>query len=183
MCRPAGIHRGVNNPARRGDRTPEEGPALAEPLPLVAVLDNLRSAFNVGSIFRTSEAARVGELVLCGITPYPPHPQLDRTGLGTVDQVKWRHSISTVEAIRDLRGAGIPVWAVEVSGGARSLREVVFPRPVAVVFGHETAGIGEEVLRETDGVVEIPLYGRKNSLNVASAYAVVIFEILRQWGH
>jgi 23S rRNA (guanosine2251-2'-O)-methyltransferase len=173
----------VSAPGGRGDRTPEEGPVLAEPLPLVAVLDNLRSAFNVGSIFRTSEAARVGELLLCGITPYPPHPQLDRTGLGTVDRVEWRHMVSTVEAMRELRGAGIPVWAVEVAPEARSLREVVFPRPVAVIFGHETAGIGTEVLHEVDGVVEIPLYGRKNSLNVASAYAVVVFEILRQWGY
>lgn len=173
----------MNDPARRGDRTREDGPVLAAPLPLVAVLDNLRSAFNVGSIFRTSEAARVGELLLCGITPYPPHPQLDRTGLGTVDRVKWRHSVSTMEAVRELRGAGTPVWALEVAEGARSLRDVVFPQPVAVVFGHETAGIGDEVLREVDGLVEIPLYGRKNSLNVASAYAVVVFEILRQWGY
>jgi tRNA G18 (ribose-2'-O)-methylase SpoU len=167
----------------RGDRTPEQGPVLAEPLPLVVVLDNLRSAFNVGSIFRTSEAARVGDLLLCGITPYPPHPQLDRTGLGTVDRVRWRHIVSTLEAVRELREAGVPVWAVEVAEGARSLREVVFPQPVAVIFGHETAGIGPEVMGEVNGVVEIPLYGRKNSLNVASAYAVVIFEILRQWGY
>lgn len=183
MRDPAGIPGGVSTPEGRGDRTPEEGPILAEPIPLVAALDNLRSAFNVGSIFRTSEAARVGELLLCGITPYPPHPQLDRTGLGAVDRVRWRHLVSTVEAVRELRGAGIPVWAVEVAEGARSLREVTFPQPVAVIFGHETAGISSEVLREVDGVVEIPLYGRKNSLNVASAYAVVVFEILRQWGY
>jgi tRNA G18 (ribose-2'-O)-methylase SpoU len=173
----------VSETPPRGDRTREEGPVLAEPLPLVAVLDNLRSAFNVGSIFRTSEAARVGELVLCGITPYPPHPQLDRTALGTVDRVSWRHAVSTVEAIRDLRSRGIATWALEVTEGARSLREVSFPRPSAIVFGHEAAGIGAEVLSEVDGVVEIPLYGRKNSLNVASAYAVVVFEILRQWGY
>jgi 23S rRNA (guanosine2251-2'-O)-methyltransferase len=180
---PAGVSGAVSAPEGRGDRTPEEGPVLAEPLPVVAVLDNVRSAFNVGSIFRTSEAARVRELLLCGITPYPPHPQLDRTGLGTVDRVRWRHLVSTVEAVRELRGSGIPVWAVEVAEGARSLRAVTFPRPVAVIFGHETAGIGTDILRQVDGVVEIPLYGRKNSLNVASAYAVVVFEILRQWGY
>jgi 23S rRNA (guanosine2251-2'-O)-methyltransferase len=165
------------------DRSVEEGPILAEPLPLIGVLDNLRSAFNVGSIFRTAEAARVRELLLCGITPYPPNARLDRTALGTVHRVAWRHSVSTVEAVRGLRSRGIPVWALEVSTRARSIRTVNFPRPVAVVFGHETAGIGPEVLRETDGVVEIPLYGRKNSLNVANTFAVVIFEILRQWGY
>jgi 23S rRNA (guanosine2251-2'-O)-methyltransferase len=173
----------VNALAGRGDRSPEDGPILDPALPLVGVLDNLRSAFNVGSIFRTSEAARVEELLLCGITPYPPHPQLDRTGLGTVDRVPWRHLVSTADAVRELRQAKIPVWAVEVAEGARSLRDVAFPKPVAVIFGHETAGIAPEILREADGVVEIPLYGRKNSLNVASAYAVVVFEILRQWGY
>jgi tRNA G18 (ribose-2'-O)-methylase SpoU len=172
---------GLRPPDR--DRTPEEGPVLAEPLPLTGVLDNLRSAFNVGSIFRTSEAARVGELLLCGITAYPPNAQLDRTALGTAHRVPWRHVVSTAEAVRGLRAQGVPVWALEVTDGARSLREVRFPRPVAVVFGHETAGVGPEVLREVDGIVQIPLYGRKNSLNVASAYAVVIFEILRQWGY
>ncbi len=173
----------MSPPAGRGDRSREAGPILDAPLPLVAVLDNLRSAFNVGSIFRTSEAARVEELLLCGITPYPPHPQLDRTGLGTVDRVRWRHLVSTGDAVRELRQAGTPVWAVELTERARSLREVRFPRPVAVVFGHETAGVGREVLDQVDEVVEIPLYGRKNSLNVASAFAVVVFEILRQWGY
>jgi tRNA G18 (ribose-2'-O)-methylase SpoU len=165
------------------DRTPEEGPVLPEPLPLVGVLDNLRSAFNVGSIFRTAEAARLSELRLCGITPYPPNAQLDRTALGTAHRVPWRHHVSTLEAVRELRRGGVPVWALEVSGRSRSLRDVRFPRPVAVVFGHETAGVGAEVLQEADGIVEIPLYGRKNSLNVANAFAVVVFEILRQWGY
>jgi 23S rRNA (guanosine2251-2'-O)-methyltransferase len=173
----------VNEPPRRGDRSAEEGPILAEPLPLVAILDNLRSAFNVGSIFRTSEAARIEEIVLCGITPYPPHPQIDRTGLGTVDRVRWRHFVSTVDAIKDLRRRAVPVWAVELTEEARSLREIAFPRPVALVFGHERAGVSPEVLRAADGTVKIPLYGRKNSLNVASAYAVLVFEVLRQWGY
>ena len=165
------------------DRTVEEGPILAEPLPLIGVLDNLRSAFNVGSIFRTAEAARIRELHLCGITPYPPNARLDRTALGTVHRVAWRHAVSTVETVRALQAEGIPVWALEVTADARSIREVSFPRPVAVVFGHETAGIGPEVLREVDGTVEIPLYGRKNSLNVANTFTAVIFEILRQWGY
>lgn len=165
------------------DRTPEEGPIRAEPLPIIGVLDQLRSAFNVGSIFRTAEAARVSELLLCGITPYPPHMQLDRTALGTAHRVPWRHYVSTMEALHDLRERRIPIWAIEISERSESIRDVHFPAPVAVVFGHETAGVDPEVMRAADRVVEIPLYGRKNSLNVANTFAVVIFEILRQWGH
>jgi tRNA G18 (ribose-2'-O)-methylase SpoU len=156
---------------------------VGEPLPLWGVLDNLRSAFNVGSIFRTSEAARISGLVLCGITPYPPNERLDRTALGTVFRVPWVHRVSTSDAVRELRARGIPVWACEVGAGAVSLRAARFPRPVALVFGHETGGVAPDVLALADGIVEIPLYGRKNSLNVATAYGVVLFEVLRQWGY
>jgi 23S rRNA (guanosine2251-2'-O)-methyltransferase len=165
------------------DRTPEEGPVRVEPFPVTVVLDNLRSAFNVGSIFRTSEAARVAELVLCGITPYPPNEKLDRTALGTVHRVPWRHCVSTAVAVAELRGRGLTVWACELADGAASLRAVAFPAPLALVFGHEVSGVDREVLKHVDGIVEIPLYGRKNSLNVATSFGIVVFEVLRQWGH
>jgi 23S rRNA (guanosine2251-2'-O)-methyltransferase len=168
---------------RSSDRTLEDGPVLMDPLPVIAVLDNLRSAFNVGSIFRTSEAARIRELVLCGITPYPPNEKLDRTALGTVHRVPWRHCVSTVEAVRELRRQGVAVWACELAENAVSIRSLFFPRPVALVLGHEASGVSPEVLSETDGIVEVPLYGRKNSLNVATTFGVVIFEVLRQWGY
>jgi tRNA G18 (ribose-2'-O)-methylase SpoU len=169
--------------SRRGDRTPEEGTRLPEPLPLIAVLDNLRSAFNVGSIFRTSEAAGIRELVLCGITPYPPNEKLDRTALGTVHRVPWRHCVETAEAVRGLKAQGTPVWACELTRGSISIRRAAFPRPLALVFGHEVAGVDPAVLRLVDEVVEIPLYGRKNSLNVATTYGIAVFEVLRQWGY
>ncbi len=167
---------------RSRDRTPEEGPALDRPHPIVGVLDNIRSAFNVGSIFRTSEAAGLAELVLCGITPYPPNEKLDRTALGTAFRVPWRHAVSTLEAVRDLRGRGFTVLAFELCPEAVPIRQVTFPRPVALVFGHEVDGVGREVLGETDGIIEIPLYGRKNSLNVATTFGIAVFEVLRQWG-
>src|ERR1700690_3804030 len=121
---------------RRRDRTGEEGPQLAEPLPLTIVLDNLRSAFNVGSIFRTAEAARLRELVLCGIAPYPPNEKLDRTALGTVHRVAGGHSLSTLTEVRALQAEGTEVWPCERAREAVSLRRVRFPRPVALVFGH-----------------------------------------------
>lgn len=169
-------------PVRSRDRTREDGPVVARPFPLVAVLDNLRSAFNVGSIFRTAEAARISEIVLCGITPYPPNEKLDRTALGTAHRVRWRHRISAEEAVRDLRQEGYSIWACELAEGAVSLREAVLPQPLALVFGHETEGVGPGVLATADGILEVPLYGRKNSLNVATTFGIVVFEALRQWG-
>lgn len=168
---------------RGRDRTPEEGPVLDRRHPIVGVLDNIRSAFNVGSIFRTSEAAGLAELILCGITPYPPNEKLDRTALGTAFRVPWRHAVETAQTVRELRGRGFTVLAFELCPGAVSIRQACFPRPLALVFGHEVDGVGRDVLREADGIVEIPLYGRKNSLNVATTFGVVVFEVLRQWGY
>ncbi|MBK8230117.1 MAG: TrmH family RNA methyltransferase [Candidatus Eisenbacteria bacterium] len=147
------------------------------------MLDNIRSAFNVGSIFRTSEAARVARLELCGITPYPPNPRLERTALGTSWNVEWRHWIRTSDALADLRAAGVEIWALEVADSAVSLRTLQAPSTLALVFGHETIGVSPEVVRAADRVVQIPLHGRKNSLNVATAYGITVFEVLRQWGY
>ena len=165
------------------DRTPEEGPVLPHPLPLTVILDNLRSAFNVGSIFRTAEAARLERLILCGITPYPPNEKLDRTALGTVDRVAWSHRVSTQHAVEEMEQAGVPVFACEVAEGAASIRTAAFPRPLALVLGHEVAGVSPVILRRADTVVRIPLYGRKNSLNVAKTFGIAVFEVLRQWGY
>ena len=97
--------------------------------------------------------------------------------------MRWRHSLSGREIVRELHGKGTAVWALEVSERSVPIRRVAFPQPVAVVFGHEVAGVSPDLLREADGIVEIPLYGRKNSLNVATTFGIVVFEILRQWGY
>lgn len=164
------------------DRTLEAGPRLDEPLPLWGVLDNVRSAFNVGSIFRTAEAARMSGLELGGITPYPPNQQIDRTALGTAHRVPHRHHVRTIDAVDALRGRGIEIWAVELDPRAVSLRSAPTPGPVALVFGHEVLGVSEEVRRRADRIVELPLYGRKNSLNVAVTFGIVVFDLLRRWG-
>jgi 23S rRNA (guanosine2251-2'-O)-methyltransferase len=171
----------TGSPAAR-DRTVEEGPRLAHPLPLVALLDDVRSAFNVGSMFRTAEAARMAHLHLGGITPYPPNAKLDRTALGCAHRVSWSHHLDTRALIRELRAAGTTVWGVELAPSARSLYTMQAPSPLALVFGHETAGIDPGVLAECDAVVAVPMLGRKNSLNVATVFGVVVFEIVRQWG-
>jgi len=150
--------------------------------PIHLVLDRLRSAFNVGSIFRTAETARLAEVVTCGYTARPPHPKLDKTALGTTAYVPTRHFDSAAEAVRSLQAAGVPVWALETTAKSEWYDAVRYPQPVAIVLGNEALGIGAEVLALCDRLIEIPMHGYKNSMNVASACSVVVFEILRQWG-
>ena len=145
------------------------------------VLDNLRSAFNVGSIFRTADTGRVARVLTCGYTAHPPHPKLAKTALGTLDYIDTEHFDDTSAAVAALKAEGIPVWALETTSHSAGYADVCYPRPVALVLGNEALGISSEVLEQCDQLIEIPMYGYKNSLNVASACSVAVFEILRQW--
>ncbi len=150
--------------------------------PVHLVLDNLRSAFNVGSLFRVADAARLAEVVLCGYTASPPHHKLEQTALGTTNSVPWRRSEDTAEALRQLRTAGVQVVGLETTSDARSFHEFRCRPPVALVLGNEALGLSQSVLSLCDAVVQVPLAGYKNSLNVAAAGAVVVFDLLRQQG-
>jgi 23S rRNA (guanosine2251-2'-O)-methyltransferase len=146
--------------------------------PLYIVLDNLRSAFNVGSIFRLCDAMRVHELILCGYTASPPHLKLDKTSLGTVGFVRWRRFNTTVEAVSYLREQNIPVWAAETTSKSVRYDTVRFPKPLSIVFGNEALGVSREVLDICDMMVEIPMFGFKNSINVATSVAVIGYKFL-----
>ena len=149
--------------------------------PVTVVLDNIRSAFNVGSIFRTADAAPAEHIHLCGMTAFPPNDRLARTALGATDYVPWSYHRKALDAVDSLVERAIPVIAVEVADDAVAHTRFRWPRPVAVVFGHEVHGIRPEVLERCDATVEIPMHGYKNSINVATAFGVVLYEILRQW--
>jgi len=149
--------------------------------PVHVVLDNLRSAYNVGSIFRTSDAGAVEHIHLCGMSAHPPHRKIEKTSLGAFEYVPWTYYERTSDALETLREQGIPVMAVEVVEGAVSHVAFEWPKPVAVVFGNEVTGINDKTLARCDGVVQIPMRGLKNSINVATAFGVILFEILRQW--
>ncbi len=149
--------------------------------PLHVVLDNLRSAFNVGSIFRTADACAVAHMHLCGMTAHPPHPKLEKTALGAFDYLKWSYYERNRDCVAELAARGIPLVAVETVPEAVPHHIYRWPKPVAVVFGNEVNGVNERVLRRCDAVVRIPMLGHKNSLNVATAVGVVLYEILRQW--
>jgi tRNA G18 (ribose-2'-O)-methylase SpoU len=159
----------------------EERPELARN-PVHAVIDNFRSAYNVGSVFRTADACAVAHMHLCGMTAHPPHPKLAKTALGAFDYVPWTYYERTADAIAALRKQNIPVIGVEVAPGAAPHTAFDWPKPVAVVFGNEVTGINEKTLAQCDAVVCIPMQGYKNSINVANAFGIILYEILRRWG-
>ena len=148
--------------------------------PVRVVLDNIRSAFNVGSIFRTADAGAVEHLYLCGLTTFPPNDKLAKTALGAFEYVPWSHHEETTEALNLLRDEGIPVIGVEVTDDAVSCYEFDWPQPVAMVFGHEVNGIHEDILAQCDAVVKIPMNGVVESLNVSVATGVCLYEAVRQ---
>lgn len=149
--------------------------------PVYVLLDDIRSAYNVGSIFRTSDAARVRHLFLCGMTAYPPHEKLNKTALGALDHVSWSHHVEPEPVVVSFKEAGGQVWACEPGLGASDYTKTPCPCPVLLLFGHEVGGIRPGLLARADRRVAIPMGGHKESLNVATAYGVIVFEILRQF--
>jgi len=144
------------------------------------ILDNIRSAFNVGSIFRTCDAAGVRHLYLAGITALPPNPRLLKASLGAEAMVSWSHELSTIGVVESLRARGIKIVSVELTGRSRPFTEVEYPAQTAFVFCHEVAGVSVPILDASDEVIEIPMLGKKNSLNVATSVGIVLFEWVRR---
>lgn len=149
--------------------------------PIHVVLDNIRSAFNVGSMFRTADACAVEHVHLCGMSAHPPHPKLEKTALGAHDYLPWTYYERTTRALEALRERGVTVVAIEVTPQASAHTAFDWPKPVAVVFGNEVTGINDRVMRRCDDAVRIPMLGYKNSINVATAFGVILYEILRRW--
>lgn len=154
---------------------PEEFKA-AQKIPLVVVLDNVRSLNNIGSIFRTADAFRIEEVLLCGITARPPHKDIRKTALGATESVAWRYFEQTQEALNDLRSKNYKIAAVEQAENAYALNdfEVDLSQGLAVVFGHEVQGVAQEVVDLCDAVIEIPQFGTKHSLNVSVSAGIVL---------
>lgn len=162
--------------------TPEEQNAyIIERFPIHVVLEDIRSLYNVGSIFRSSDAVRVASVSLCGITGRPPRKEITKTALGAQDTVPWNAYATGVEAVQDLQSRGIKVLAVEHTDRSIPLWEADIPFPVAFVFGFEVEGVRSDTLNACDGAIEIPMFGYKGSLNVAVSCAVVLYEALRRF--
>lgn len=147
---------------------------------LYVLLDHIRSAYNVGSVFRTCDSAGVDKLLLTGWCAFPPHPKLDKTALGSLHHVEWEHHCRPECAVQFLKSQGIKIICFESTPEATPLFEHQYTSDSCLIFGNEENGISPEVLEAADVVIKIPQYGMKESLNVASAAAIGIYEFRRQ---
>lgn len=154
----------------------------AKKLPLIVVLDNVRSQYNVGSVFRTSDAFRVEAIYLCGISATPPHQEIHKTALGAEDTVDWKYFKDTTVAINELKATGYFIYSIEQVEGSVMLENLQLDatKKYAVVLGNEVKGVQQEVVNLSDGCIEIPQYGTKHSLNVSTTAGIVIWDFFKQ---
>ena len=154
----------------------------ADKLPLVVVLDNVRSLHNIGSVFRTSDAFRIECIYLCGITATPPHPEMHKTALGAEFTVDWKYVDNTVEVVDNLKEEGYTVYSIEQAKGSVMLDELTLDKSekYAVVLGNEVKGVQQEAIDHSHGCIEIPQYGTKHSLNVSVTAGIVIWDLFKQ---
>ena len=149
--------------------------------PVIAVLENIRSAYNVGSVFRTADAFLLEAIYLTGYTCIPPHKEIKKTALGAEDSVTWQHFTNAAIAIDNLKARGYKVYAVEQAQNSLQLQLEKFKKDekIAVIFGNEVTGVEQATIEQCDGCIEIPQLGIKHSLNIATAAGVVLWEIIR----
>lgn len=154
----------------------------SQKIPLVVVLDNVRSLYNVGSVFRTSDAYRVEKIWLCGLTCTPPNAEIHKTALGAEFSVDWESAPDTLQVVRDLQSDGYTVFSVEQVEGSVSLENLKLDpaSKYAVVMGHEVNGVQQAVVDASDFCLELPQYGTKHSLNVSVTTGIVIWEFFKQ---
>jgi tRNA G18 (ribose-2'-O)-methylase SpoU len=153
----------------------------ADKLPLIVVLDDIRSLYNVGSVFRSSDAFRVEAIYLCGITACPPDPQIHKTALGGEDSVNWKYFKDTEDAVKELHDKNYFVYSIEQVEGSTKLQnlQLAKDRKYAVIFGNEVKGVKQNVVDASDGCLEIPQFGTKHSLNVSVTAGIVVWEFAK----
>ena len=162
------------------NRISKEDFKRAEKLPIIIVLDNIRSLSNVGAFFRTADAFRIGELFLCGITACPPHREIHKTALGADETVKWRYFESTEAACQALKAEGYRIFAVEQVNDSVPLQDFMFEERTAYLLGNEVEGVSEAALPYCEGAVELPQEGTKHSINVSVCAGIVMWKAFEQ---
>ncbi len=148
--------------------------------PISVLLDNVRSLYNVGSIFRTSDAAGVEKIYLCGITGKPPRAEIHKAALGAENSVQWEYFEKPVKIIQQLKAEGYHIVILEHTDRSEPYHQVNYQFPLCLVVGHEIIGVSDEVVELANMVIQIPMFGIKQSLNVAVAYGIAIYEIVKQ---
>ena len=153
----------------------------SEKLPVIVVLENIRSAYNVGSVFRTADAFLLEAIYITGYTCTPPHKEIKKTALGAEDTVTWKHFTNATLAVNELKDLGYTVYAVEQAVGSILLNELPYKagERIALVMGNEVTGVEQTTIQQCSGCVEIPQLGMKHSLNIATAAGVVLWEVVR----
>ena len=153
----------------------------SDKFPIIVVLENIRSAYNVGSVFRTSDAFLIEAIYIIGYSAKPPHKEIKKTALGAEETVEWKYFKTSVEAIEELKTKKYKVYAVEQAEGSYKLHASNFRQneKIAVVFGNEVTGIEQSTIHLCEGCIEIPQFGMKHSLNIATAAGVVLWELVR----
>lgn len=153
-----------------------------ERMPIYALLDNIRSLYNVGSIFRTSDGGLVRKLFLCGYTPSPPRKEIEKTALGSTKTVPWEYFGNPLDAISALKKEGVRICALEHTTESipyYHTKKANFP--ICLVVGNEITGISPAVIAAADYAIEIPMFGTKQSLNAAVAYGIALFDLVKTW--
>jgi tRNA G18 (ribose-2'-O)-methylase SpoU len=159
--------------------TPEDF-KIAEKIPLIVVLDNVRSLHNVGSVFRTADAFRVEAVYLCGITAIPPQAEIHKTALGAENTVDWKYFENTLEAVAELKQKGYHIAAVEQAENSILLNQLQLKaEKYAIILGNEVHGVNQEVMNQCDSCIEIPQFGTKHSLNVSVTSGILIWEFFK----
>jgi len=153
----------------------------SDKFPIIVVLENIRSAYNVGSVFRTSDAFLIEAIYIIGYSAKPPHKEIKKTALGAEDTVTWKYFKTTAEAIDELKSIKYKVYAVEQAENSYKLHAAGFKQNerIAVVFGNEVTGVEQSTIQLCEGCIEIPQFGMKHSLNIATAAGVVLWELVR----
>ena len=149
--------------------------------PVVAMIENVRSMHNVGSIFRSSDGARIEQLILSGFTPVPPRPEISKTALGSTESVPWMYVKNSVKKINELKQNGYTIYTVEQTTESQVYSKVEYKFPLCFIMGNEVDGVSEELISKTDYAIEIPMLGTKHSLNVSVAYGIVLYDMLAKY--
>ncbi len=155
----------------------------AKKIPVVVILENIRSAYNVGSVFRTADAFLIEFIFITGYTAKPPHKEITKTALGAQDSVDWKYFETTKDAIEQLKKDDYKIFAVEQVTDSISLENIsrFSTDKIAFIFGNEVSGVDQQIISLCDGSVEIPQFGMKHSLNISVAAGIVLWEVVRGW--
>jgi tRNA G18 (ribose-2'-O)-methylase SpoU len=165
------------------DRVSEETFKEQEKFPLVVVLDEIRSLTNVGTFFRTADAFNVEKIFLCGITATPPHREIQKTALGATESIAWEHKESTSELIKALIADGYAICSIEQTEQTIMLQDIhqLKDQKFALVFGNEVNGVNQDVIDQSNYIIEVPQFGTKHSLNVSVCAGIVLWEFAKKW--